>query len=58
MSKFDQCCRNCRFYDDEYTDAENRGECKRYPPQGIILEGGESPYWYSPEVFHLDQCGE
>ena len=58
MSKYDQSCENCRFYDAEYTTKEKHGECKRYPPQVVSLDGEDSPHWYVPEVFYLDRCGE
>ena len=57
MSRFDQICENCRFFNGEYV-RESKGECKRYPPQLVRVEELDENYWFSPEVHTHNCCGE
>lgn len=51
-------CANCRFWlkSDATKDGDDFGECKRYPPQWVTIEGEVNQTW--PLVGPLDFCGE
>ncbi len=48
-------CADCRYWDDtgdeeEYSDDETLGKCKRYPPT--------QQHYDQPETYNDDYCGE
>lgn len=63
-----QYCENCRFFQQDSTEKEERkGECKRFPPQIVWYDVDKEEYeeeaydkvhWRFPEVYEYQRCGE
>ena len=53
-------CYNCRFWKRNISDID-LGRCLRYPPQIYIqgqYQGEKDEYWFYPQVFESEVCGE